>query len=219
MALNSLGVLAVAEALGADVGRGRRRSPTCARLRAAASAGRIAVGGREALLIDESYNANPASMRAALGLLGQMPGRRVAVLGDMLELGERAAELHAALAAAVARAGVDLVFTCGPHMARLHEALPAAGRGAHAPDSASLVAARPGRPASRRRLARQGFPRQPDGAASWRRWTPGRPSGLASGAGEDRAFMLYTSALPARGPVRARSTSSATSPSAPAAPS
>ena len=136
---NSLGVLAVVEALGADpvaaskalaglqppAGRGRKRS--------------IGLEDGEALLLDESYNANPASMRAALELLGQMPGRRVAVLGDMLELGEQGPELHAALAEPLARAGVACLFSCGPLMAALQAALPAAVRGVHASDSASLV--------------------------------------------------------------------------------
>jgi UDP-N-acetylmuramoyl-tripeptide--D-alanyl-D-alanine ligase len=140
VAMNCLGVLAVAEALGANVAHA---AGSLADLRPPAGRGarrRIAVGGGHAILIDESYNANPASMRAALAVLGQTPGRRLAVLGDMLELGEQARHLHAALAQSVERAAVDLVFTCGPHMARLHDALPPARRGAHAPDSAALVA-------------------------------------------------------------------------------
>ncbi|MFZ1425921.1 MAG: UDP-N-acetylmuramoyl-tripeptide--D-alanyl-D-alanine ligase, partial [Geminicoccaceae bacterium] len=60
-------------------------------------------------------------------------------LGDMLELGEQAGPLHAALAQSVESARVDLVFTCGPNMARLHEALPESRRGAHATDSAALA--------------------------------------------------------------------------------
>jgi UDP-N-acetylmuramoyl-tripeptide--D-alanyl-D-alanine ligase len=141
VALNSLGVLAVAEALGADVARA---AGSLADLRAAAGRGerrRVALGDGEILLIDESYNANPASTRAALALLGQMPGRRVAVLGDMLELGEQSGRLHADMVAAVERAEAELVFTCGPQMARLHDALPASRRGAHAADSALLVPA------------------------------------------------------------------------------
>ena len=149
LVLNSLAVLAVTEALGADVARA---AGTLGELRAGAGRGerrRIAVRGGEAVLLDESYNANPASMRAALAVLGQAPGRRVAVLGDMLELGERAGELHAALADAVDAAGIELVFSCGPAMARLHDALPAGRRGAHAVDAAALApvvadAVRPG---------------------------------------------------------------------------
>ncbi|MEK0082584.1 UDP-N-acetylmuramoylalanyl-D-glutamyl-2,6-diaminopimelate--D-alanyl-D-alanine ligase [Benzoatithermus flavus] len=140
--LNSLGVLAVVEALGADVARAAR---ALADLRPPAGRGeRQQVrlpGGGEVLLLDESYNANPASMRAAIELLGQMPGRRIAALGDMLELGEHSAALHAALAEPILAAGIDLVLTCGPQMAHLHAALPAERRGAHESDSTSLAAA------------------------------------------------------------------------------
>ncbi|HYC12945.1 MAG TPA: UDP-N-acetylmuramoylalanyl-D-glutamyl-2, 6-diaminopimelate--D-alanyl-D-alanine ligase, partial [Stellaceae bacterium] len=66
-------------------------------------------------------------------------GRRIAVLGDMLELGAEAVELHAALAEPIALAGVDLVFTVGPHMRELDHALPARRCGGHAETSAALV--------------------------------------------------------------------------------
>jgi UDP-N-acetylmuramoyl-tripeptide--D-alanyl-D-alanine ligase len=100
---------------------------------------RIAVPGGTALLLDESYNGNPASMRAALSVLRLQPARRrVAVLGDMLELGDMGADEHRALAADVA-AVADTVFACGPLMRELFDALPAAIRGAHAPDSAALA--------------------------------------------------------------------------------
>ena len=141
LALNSLGVLAVVEALGGGVARAAR---ALADLRPVAGRGerrQIEVAGGRAVLIDESYNANPASVRAALALLGQAEGRRIAVLGDMLELGPAAGELHAALAEAVIAADVDLVFTCGQGMAHLRTALPAARRGAHAPDSERLAPA------------------------------------------------------------------------------
>ena len=149
LVLNSLAVLAVSEALGADV---VQAAAALGDLRATAGRGerrRIAVGAGHALLLDESYNANPASMRAALALLGQLPGRRIAILGDMLELGRTSGELHAGLAEAVERAQVDLVFTCGPGMAHLRDALPARCHGGHADDSAALApmaaaAVRPG---------------------------------------------------------------------------
>jgi UDP-N-acetylmuramoyl-tripeptide--D-alanyl-D-alanine ligase len=92
-------------------------------------------------VIDESYNANPASMAAALELLAAAPGRRIAVLGDMLEMGEGAAAHHAALADPIARAGVDLVFTVGAHMQALWDEVPSQRRGAHAATSAQLVPA------------------------------------------------------------------------------
>ncbi len=128
MVQNALAVLGAAHLAGADVakaalalgdleaeqGRGRRHILPHAK-------GTIT-------LIDESYNANPASMRAALALLKATPaaegGRRVAVLGDMLELGAQSQKLHAALAEPVVDAGADLVLLAGPHMASLAAALP-----------------------------------------------------------------------------------------------
>jgi UDP-N-acetylmuramoyl-tripeptide--D-alanyl-D-alanine ligase len=142
LVLNSLAVLAAVSLAGADLalaalalnrlqpatGRGARvtlRTPT-----------------GSALLIDESYNANPASMAAAIALLGQAPlgphGRRIAVLGDMLELGKQGAAMHRALAAAVEAARVDLVYCCGPLMQALWEALPSRLRGGYAGTAAAL---------------------------------------------------------------------------------
>ena len=104
-------------------------------------------------LIDESYNANPTSMRAALQLLGGAAtgpgGRRIAVLGDMLELGPQAAELHAELAQDLIDANVDLLFTSGPLMSRLSYAAPDSMRAAHRAtplelEEAVLAAVRPG---------------------------------------------------------------------------
>jgi UDP-N-acetylmuramoyl-tripeptide--D-alanyl-D-alanine ligase len=95
-----------------------------------------------ALVIDESYNANPASMRAALALLGQASpgprGRRIAVLGDMLELGDQASALHRALVKPVVESAVDLVFCAGPAMQNLWQALPSERRGGYAEDAKSL---------------------------------------------------------------------------------
>jgi UDP-N-acetylmuramoyl-tripeptide--D-alanyl-D-alanine ligase len=92
-----------------------------------------------ALLLDESYNGNGASMRAALSVLSLQPARRrIAVLGDMLELGDAGPAEHAALAPDAA-AAADLVFACGPLMRHLFDALPDQKRAAHAPDAASLA--------------------------------------------------------------------------------
>src|SRR5581483_6129598 len=91
-------------------------------------------------LIDESYNANPVSMRAALDLLGatapERGGRRVAALGDMLELGPEGPAMHAALAEDLSRNRVDLLFCAGPLMRGLYEAAPAAMRGVWAAKAA-----------------------------------------------------------------------------------
>jgi len=142
MVMNSLAVLAAAFLAGADLARGLL---ALAQMRPPPGRGArniLTIGSGRALLIDESYNANPASMRAALALLGQSPiagrGRRIAVLGDMLELGENSGALHAALAEAVNGADIDLVFCCGPMMQQLWQALPASRRGFYAPDSAAL---------------------------------------------------------------------------------
>ncbi len=142
-ALNSLAVLAAVHALGADV---EAAAAALAELKPVAGRGlrrvvRLPAGG-EVLLVDDAYNANPASMRAALTTFAALPvpkgGRRIAVLGDMLELGPRSAEWHADLAGPVDEAKVDLVFASGSEMAHLYAALPASRQGAHAPDAATL---------------------------------------------------------------------------------
>jgi UDP-N-acetylmuramoyl-tripeptide--D-alanyl-D-alanine ligase len=102
----------------------------------------LAVAGGRATLIDESYNANPASMAAALNVLGSAApgprGRRIAVLGDMLELGPRSAELHLGLNEAVKANAIDTVFCCGPMMRHLWDALSTGKRGGYAENSAAL---------------------------------------------------------------------------------
>jgi UDP-N-acetylmuramoyl-tripeptide--D-alanyl-D-alanine ligase len=142
LVLNSLAVLAAAVLAGADLAHA---AIALAQFGPAVGRGqRIALDlpGGQALLIDESYNANPASMRAALALLGQAPigpqGRRIAVLGDMLELGPRGGELHRALAQSIAENSVDLVFCSGPLMAELWQALPSECRGGYAETAAAL---------------------------------------------------------------------------------
>jgi UDP-N-acetylmuramoyl-tripeptide--D-alanyl-D-alanine ligase len=102
-----------------------------------------APGGGTFELIDESYNASPASMRAAFAVLGSARpgpgGRRVAVLGDMLELGADSPQLHEGLAEPLEKASVNHVFTVGSDMERLHEALPQRMRGAHAASSREMA--------------------------------------------------------------------------------
>lgn len=95
-----------------------------------------------ATLLDESYNANPASMRAAIDVLSRTPvgprGRRIAVLGDMLELGTDGEAHHAGLAEAIAAGRIDQVFCCGPLMHALWQVLPAAQRGGYAVHASHL---------------------------------------------------------------------------------
>jgi UDP-N-acetylmuramoyl-tripeptide--D-alanyl-D-alanine ligase len=90
------------------------------------------------VLLDESYNASGASMRAALAVLALQPGRHIAVLGDMLELGEHAQAEHMGLRPAVL-AAADLVFACGEYCKALFDSLPAAKRGGYAADAATLA--------------------------------------------------------------------------------
>lgn len=94
-------------------------------------------------LIDDSYNANPISMRAAFTTLAQRQaaGRRIAVVTDMLELGPSQESDHAALGQALDDSGIDLVFAAGPLMAHLFEALPPSRRGGYAPSAAELAPA------------------------------------------------------------------------------
>ncbi|MGN6116969.1 MAG: UDP-N-acetylmuramoylalanyl-D-glutamyl-2,6-diaminopimelate--D-alanyl-D-alanine ligase [Nitrobacter sp.] len=142
MAMNSLAVLAAASLAGADLALAG-----IALSQAQPAAGRgvrhaLTVPNGEATLIDESYNANPASMAAALNVLGQAKiggqGRRIAVLGDMLELGPTSAELHRGLADAVQANGIDMIFCCGPLMRHLWDALSSGRRGGYAEGSAAL---------------------------------------------------------------------------------
>ncbi len=139
---NSLAVLAAASLAGADLALaalalGKLRAPTGRGARMI-----LHPSGGTALLIDESYNANPASMAAAIALLGQADtgprGRRIAVLGDMLELGSDGERLHSALAAELETARVDLVFCSGPLMQSLFQALPSNRRGGYAGTAAEL---------------------------------------------------------------------------------
>lgn len=155
IALNSLGALTVVKAAGCSLsaavtalensepveGRGNRIHVV------------IAEGQPSLAIINESYNANPASMLAAFAVFAlvepQQGGRRIAVLGDMLELGRDGPRLHAELVNPLLKAKADLVFCCGLQMDALYQLLPPGWRGGHAKDSqelAGLVAAavRPG---------------------------------------------------------------------------
>jgi UDP-N-acetylmuramoyl-tripeptide--D-alanyl-D-alanine ligase len=135
MAMNAVAALGAVVALGLDIEKAAAALENFAPL--AGRGARRPIGGGTALLLDESYNASGASMRAALAVLGFQTGRRVAVLGDMLELGEEAEDEHVDLCSAVVDAA-ELVFTCGEMMGLLFDTLPVEIQGAHMPDAASL---------------------------------------------------------------------------------
>jgi UDP-N-acetylmuramoyl-tripeptide--D-alanyl-D-alanine ligase len=144
LVINSLAVLAAADLVGADLALAALALAEVAPVSGRGASIEIELPGGPALLIDDSYNANPVSMAAALAVLGQAPvgprGRRIAVLGDMLELGPKGRALHRTLLDAVLANSIDLVFCCGPLMQALWQALPASRRGGYAEDSTALEA-------------------------------------------------------------------------------
>ncbi len=129
--------------MGGDTARAARALAKLRPLKGRGERHRVTLEDGSFELIDESYNASPAAMRAAFAVLaGREPGpggRRIAILGDMLELGAEAEALHAALAPDLEQAGIDLAFTAGPNMGALHATLPAAMRGGHAADADALT--------------------------------------------------------------------------------
>lgn len=142
---NSLAVLLAVKVAGQNV---QKAAAALAKQQAIAGRGArehldIGESDNPVTLIDESYNASPASMNAAFKVLALIDpgrgGRRIAVLGDMLELGKQSPQLHADLALPLKTADVDLVYTCGKNMKKLHDNLPANQRGEHRDTSAELA--------------------------------------------------------------------------------
>jgi UDP-N-acetylmuramoyl-tripeptide--D-alanyl-D-alanine ligase len=142
LAMNALAVLLAVHELGADV---EAAAAALGGFEAPVGRGQrvvLSIGGGSATLIDESYNANPTSMRAAFALLGAAQvapgGKRIAALGDMLELGPEGPQMHRDLAGAIEANGIDLVFAAGPLMKNLFDALPSKLRGGWAEAAAGL---------------------------------------------------------------------------------
>lgn len=137
LARNALTALAVCAALGGDLSKAAQ---ALTGFRPGKGRGALAqIAGGDVTLLDESYNASSASIRAALDVLRHLPAtRRIAVLGDMRELGDFSLSEHQALAQPAAD-GADLVFCCGPHMKSLFDALPKTAQGAWAQDAATLA--------------------------------------------------------------------------------
>lgn len=144
-ALNSVAALATAVAAGAPLGEAAKSLVLQRAQSGRGARHRLALPGGAFELIDESYNASPVAVRAAiLNMKYAQPGpgaRRIAVLGDMLELGAGASEAHRALAPLLKEAGVDLVFTVGALMSHLYAALPNRLRAGQAESSADLLPA------------------------------------------------------------------------------
>ncbi len=143
MALNCMGVLGAVHAVGADLARATLALGDARPAKGRGEQQRLNIPGGSFLLLDESYNANPESVRAALALLGQIKpgrsGRRIAVLGDMLELGESAAKLHADVSTDLVAHHIDLLFAAGPLMSHLWNQTPLAKRAAYATSANELT--------------------------------------------------------------------------------
>lgn len=125
---NAMAALGVVLLCGADLERAVSALSGLEAVKGRGQRHRLTVGDGSFVLIDESYNANPASMRAAIAVLASADakgqGRRIAVLGDMLEMGEFSAQVHEELAGPLLAAGIENVWLAGEAMAHLRDALP-----------------------------------------------------------------------------------------------
>ncbi len=134
--MNSLAVLAAVSAAGGDIGKAAAALAEVSSLKGRGQRHTVRVAGGTFVVIDETYNASPVSMTAAFEVLGQMnpvgAGRRIAVLGDMLELGKKSEAKHAALVESLIAQKINLVFTAGQHMSALWDVLPRPLRGGSA---------------------------------------------------------------------------------------
>ena len=139
-ATNAVGALLAVSAVGGDVQKAAEALSSFSALKGRGARFRLALKDGEAEIVDESYNANPASMSAAIAVLGQTrASRRIAVLGDMLEMGPDGIAHHAALAKDLEAAKVDVVYVNGPQMRALWDALPSSRKGGWAEASSGIA--------------------------------------------------------------------------------
>lgn len=142
LAENAMAVLLAADALGANKNNVAQALSNFQLMGGRGAREKLALQHGSYTLIDESYNSNPASMNASIGMLGELntKGRKLLVLGDMLELGEEGPGLHIALNAEIEAAGIDRVFLCGPVMKHLWDALADPKKAKYAAASSELMA-------------------------------------------------------------------------------
>jgi UDP-N-acetylmuramoyl-tripeptide--D-alanyl-D-alanine ligase len=134
---NAMGILAAVDAVGGDLEMAGLALAEMGGLAGRGARFLTQVGEGEALVIDESYNANPASMRATLQVLAQEPGRHIAVLGEMRELGAHSDGFHAGLVEPIEAAGVAYAILVGEAMGALANALEGRVDFVHVPDAAT----------------------------------------------------------------------------------
>ena len=145
-AITSLLVLAVSNALGLDDAKTAEVISNFCELEGRGHVLKLPVKGGEVLLIDDSYNASPAAMRAAFAKTAEVweqngrKGRKLAALGNMLELGSASRELHTGLAEDIIKNGFDAVYTTGELMAHLRDTLPEKTRAGHTEKATELLA-------------------------------------------------------------------------------
>lgn len=146
-AINALAVLAAVQALGGDVAKAATALGGAKALKGRGHREEIQLAGGSFTLIDESYNASPAAMRAAFAVMAGLPiatgGRRIAILGDMRELGREGPALHQGLRDDLVAAGIDAAYLVGPLMGELFALLPEKLRAAHTSDSVAMAALAP----------------------------------------------------------------------------
>jgi len=140
---NEGAVLAAVSAAGGDTSAAAEALAGMIGLKGRGQRHTVRIAGGTFIVIDESYNASPVSMNAAFEVLGRMHpeggGRRIAVLGDMLELGDESEAKHAALVESLIAQKINLVFTAGQYMGALWDVLPKAMRGYNAPSAMQLL--------------------------------------------------------------------------------
>lgn len=145
IAINTLSVLLAVKVLGGDVRKAATALEKIEPIKGRGLRETINIGdpANPVTLIDESYNASPTAMRAAFKVLALVDpgrgGRRIAVLGDMRELGPDGPRLHRELSLPLQAAGVNLVYTCGPLMKNLYDELPPEKRGVHNDDNVEMA--------------------------------------------------------------------------------